>query len=271
MNVPLAHWILVSVFMSLAFCGFHKVGSNPGSTLLQINNVGAGSFDPKKISNWQYDLRYPLISPQNKGSCPKNIYNANCVHNGGGTWNIYFGGWDGVSSCHDSVSIVVTEDAFSTFGAHYPMIATGSVIHVNNPSVLKLNQTTWLMVTTQLQVSPELNKPALSRATTGIDWTPNQGGVPSADISVTGYPPGWANADVNGGNVIFAENSASNQLHLFFIDFKTESTHSVYRAVADGRSGYHNFQFQGVALEEPYRVVNDFKKLNGYYLMVCGG
>jgi len=172
-------------------------------------------------------------------------------------------GWDGVSSCHDSVSIVVTVDDFSSFGPHYPMIATGSVIHVNNPSAIKVNDSTWLMVTTQLQNNPQLNKPAISVASNGIDWNPNSGGVPSANIRVTGYP-GWPDADVNGGNVIFYDQT-QKIFHLFFIDFKAESQHSVFHAISSG--DIHNFQYVGVALAEPMKVVNDLKLINGFYLM----
>ena len=60
------------------------------------------------------------------------------VSNGPGGWNIYFGGWDGVSSCHDSVSVSVTENNFATLNPHFPMIATGAAIHVNNPSAIKV-------------------------------------------------------------------------------------------------------------------------------------
>jgi hypothetical protein len=256
--------LILLYLLGLVFCGrFRKVGSNPGANTIQVNNIGSDAFDPRKLSNWQYEARFPLIPPHNTGSCPKNIYNANCVHNGGATWNIYFGGWDGVSSCHDSVSIVVTEDTFQSFGNHYPTIKTGSVIHVNNPSAIKINNTFWLIVTTQLQNNPQLNRPSVARGTNGIDWNPNAGGVPSAEIQIPGYP-NWRGADVNGGNVIYY-NASEDVYHLFFVDFKAEAQHSVFHARSKG--DFHNFQYAGVALQEPMKVVNDLKLINGYFLM----
>jgi len=111
-------------------------------------------------------------------------------------------------------------------------------------------------------VNPQLNKPALSISTTGINWNPNAGGVPGANIVVNGYP-GWDQADVNGGNVIFHE-PATGLLHLYFIDFKAESQHAVFHAVS---TDLHNFQYKEVALSEPMKVVNDLVHLNNYYLM----
>ena len=68
---------------------------------------------------------------------PRNIYNANCVNNGRDDWNVFYGGWDGVDSCHDSVSVSVTEDSFATMNAHVPVISTGSTHNLNNPSATK--------------------------------------------------------------------------------------------------------------------------------------
>ena len=58
-------------------------------------------------------------------SCGGAACESGAVNNGDGTWNVYFGGWDGVSSCHDSVSIVVTEDTFATLNPHDPQLTTG--------------------------------------------------------------------------------------------------------------------------------------------------
>lgn len=106
-------------------------GGAPG--MVTVHGVGAGPFDPALMANWLRDQRAPLIAPRAGGSkghpvphlCPGNIYNANAVDNGGAV-NVFFGGWDGVSSCHDSISVAVTEDDFETFGEHVPVIATGS-------------------------------------------------------------------------------------------------------------------------------------------------
>jgi len=198
----------------------------------------------------------PLFPP-NPAALVTKISTTRISSKNGGAWNIYFGGWDGVSSCHDSVSITVTLDRFASFGPHESQIYTGNAIHVNNPSAIKINETTWLMVTTQLQGS--LNKPSIAEATNGINWIPNSGGVPTAAITVNGYSE-WDDADVNGGNVIFM---ADKLYHFYFIDFK--NFQNVYHATST--RDLHNFEYAGVSLGGAYKVVNDFKYLNGLYIM----
>jgi hypothetical protein len=73
-----------------------KIGSRAGHTVT-IEGVGSGAFDPKKMASWHYDARFPLVAAKAGGDCPDlggNIYNANCVQNGGTDWNCFFGGWD---------------------------------------------------------------------------------------------------------------------------------------------------------------------------------
>jgi hypothetical protein len=75
-------------------------------------------------------------------------------------------------------------------------------------------------------------------------------------------------------------------LHLYFIDFK-EGLHSVFRASAPFQPAAHGaggvgganrittrvapppteFAYQGIALPEAGRIVNDLKLVNGYYLL----
>ena len=251
-------------FESASSYSFVKVGSNPGQTTIQMNNIGSGSFEPNKIFNWVYESRSPLINPNNGGSCPHNIYNPSIVNNGATNYNIYFGGWDGVSSCHDSVSITVTPDNFMSFNPHVPQIATGSVIHVNNPSTIKVNSNLWIMVTTQLQVNPQLNKPSIATSSSGVGWNPNQGGVASANIEVYGYPYNWGSADVNGGNVLYRDPS-TGLYHLYFVDFKQLGRHSTFHAVSGGN--LIAFAYTEVTVPQPGKIVNDFKYINGYYVM----
>lgn len=121
------------------------------------------------------------------------------------------------------------------------------------------------MVYTELVAATNLNKPGISSGATGIDWSPDSGGVASAFVNMTGYA-GWDQADVNGGNVLVHEES-SGKVHLFFIDFKAEASHSVFHAVCESKDALPNFVYANVALEEPSKVVNDVKLVNGHYLM----
>ena len=243
---------------------FRRIGTEPAlDGHIRVSGVGSGLFDPGRIAHWLADERSPLIAPRAGGSCPGNIYNPTVVRNGG-AWNVYFGGWDGVSSCHDSVSVTVTEDNFASFGAHVPMIATGTCQHVNNPSATKINASAWVMVYTQ--DNSNINKPGLSVATSGIDWKPSKGG--GDFLSMEGYPFDWGSAttgaDVNGGNVLLYDR-ANDTYHLWFTDFKQLNNHSVFHATARGGS-LGSFEYRGIAVAEAGRIVNDMKNIGGLYV-----
>jgi hypothetical protein len=173
----------------LAEWTFTKIGTDPSaSPAFTVQGVGAGPFDPSRMSNFLQDVRAPLIAPKSGGSCPGNIYAANAVDNGGAV-NVYFGGWDGVSSCHDSVSVTVTDDDFATFNAHASIVGTGTEMHVNNPSVLKRpDDGSWAMIYTQLPTTDPLNKPAFSTSADGVNWQPAAGGAAQL-VQVRCTPP----------------------------------------------------------------------------------
>jgi hypothetical protein len=252
--------------MSISF-----VENNGATNVFQMNGVGAGAFDPNNLKNWQYDQRQPFIGIQGSGQC-RNIYAANAVQNGQGPcWNVYFGGWDGTAEspppyiCHDQVSITVTEDAFATMNPHYLIVENGPVNLLNNPSVIRYREPSpnssaaaWAMVYTQLPYAPVLNKPGISFSADGVTWSPGQGGK---FISMYDYPNDWSAADVNGGNVLAHDPVEGQLFHLFFIDFKNFD--GVYHATS---TDLQNFYYKSVACPGGL-VVNDVKKINGYWLM----
>jgi len=179
------------------------------------------------------------------------------VNNGVSNWNIYFGGWDGTSSGNDEISIVNTQDNFYTFKPHYVMISHGSYDHVNNENVIKLDNTSWCMLYTTFP-NDGTNKPAYATSDNGARWTPRSGNTDFL-ITMNGYPS-WGSADVNGGNVIYYEDGV---FHLYFIDFKNP-TGGVLHATS---LNFINYSYQGVVLNQLNRIVNDVKRINGYYLM----
>jgi hypothetical protein len=246
---------------------FGKVGNDGARDSLTLKGVGAGAFDPARMSNWLHDIRAPLIAPNPGGTCPGNIYAASAVDNGGAV-NVFFGGWDGVSSCHDSVSVAVTADDWQTFGLHVPVVATGGEKHVNNPSALKLPDGSFAMLYTQLpNGSPPQNKPGFSTSADGVAWSPSAGGAAQA-VGMSGYP-GWGAADVNGGNVL-VHSADKSQWHMYFVDFNNHSSsvlHAVADAAAGGGGAPPDFVYQGVAVQKPGKVVNDVKRINGHWLM----
>ena len=225
-------------------------------------------FDPLRMSSWLPDERAPIIQPNTctgPGCCPGNIYNPSAVNNGDTCWNVYFGGWDGVRTCKDSVSVAVTVDSFASIHPHVPMIATGTCQHVNNPSVVRETPGSWGMVYTQ--DNNNINKPGVSLGTNGLDWKPNSGG--STFLIMRGYPFGWgtptSGADVNGGNVIHHDPN-TGRWHFFFTDFKQLHNASVFHAIgSDGLGGA--FTYEGVAVAQPRLIVNDIKRVNGHYLL----
>jgi hypothetical protein len=289
------------VLPSLALLGaarawtFSKTSSGGGAAAgtLTLSGVGAGPFDPSRVSNWLRDERAPLIAPRAtpaKGFCPGNIYAASAVNNGGAV-NVFFGGWDGVSSCHDSVSVAVTEDDFENFGAHVPAVATGAEMHVNNPSAIKLPDDSWGMLYTQLPTAPAapLNKPGFSTSADGVAFAPGAGGAAQL-VTMRGYA-GWETADVNGGNVLVyapsggrgssrsstrgnsstgSSGGGGGSFHMYFVDFAARN-HSVYHATADAGNRVAGaplaFSFAGVALQERGRIPNDVKLINGHWVL----
>jgi hypothetical protein len=222
------------------FQQFSYVGNNlaalPGAN--QIQGVGANAFNPNRLSHWDYDDRGVVISP-NSGTL-RNIYAPQAVNTGNGSWNVYFGGWDGSSAGYDQISMTTTADNFNSFSAHSLVIGNGSYIHCNNDSTLKLGANNWRMAYTTYP-NGTTNKPAYATSTDGIHWTPSSGSSAYL-LKMSGYS-NWTNADVNGGNTLYFD--SSGVWHLYFIDFSSASPGGVLHATSlDGV----NFTYQGQAL-----------------------
>lgn len=201
------HLCVVFAALSELIAGatIRRISNDPRANEVRVNGVGSGAFDPGKFSTWHFDHRAPLIHAKPGGHCPDaegNIYNANCVNNGKHVWNCFFGGWDGVDSCHDSISVSVTEDDFTTLSSHVPVIATGTTHNLNNPSAIKSLPNSWLMVYTQEhpQDGGMVNKPGISASNDGLSFNPREGG--QHYLVMNAYPNNWTRADVNGGNVL---------------------------------------------------------------------
>ena len=250
-------------------CNFHFLGNtfvnsggNVASNENEIRNVGSDGFDPNKFSNWNFEYRKPFIAANSGGN--SNIYAPTLVKNGG-AWNVFFGGWDGTTDFHDRISLTVTGDDFLTFGSHALVINSGIMDHVNNGSALKtgVNQW-WLYYTTLPTGSGAKNKPCYATSANGLNFTPNAGNS-NYSLTMTGYSP-WANADVNGSNVMLNKNGT---YHLYFDNFTTNLDGVHYAISTDGI----NFTYQNAALTENGRVCNDVKEFTfnnqNYYVMMA--
>ena len=236
------------------FSQFSWVGNDGSSNRAQIRSVGSGAFNPSKIGNWNYDARNPILAP-NAGSGLRNIYAPSIVYNG--AWNVYFGGWDNVTTGNDEVYVTTSYDNFATFGSHVKMISHGAFTHVNNETVVKIAPNQWRMAYTTY-LSGGVNKPGYATSTDGVAWTPGSGNA-SYLMTMSGYP-NWAGADVNGGNAIYYDGS---QYHMYWDDFNN----NLAMNYATSPDNIH-YTFQGTKFNG--YVPQDLKKFtyNGtaYYL-----
>jgi hypothetical protein len=241
------------------FNHFKWTGNDNAVRQNRINNAGSDSFNPDRIFNWTQDDRDPIIRGTTN-AINSNIYAPNIVYNGG-NWHIYYGGWDNTSVKNDRIFTTVTYDDFLTFGTHTLVIGNGDRLHVNNETVLKKPDGSWLMYYTSLPQNSVANKPSFATSPDGIAWAPNTGSG-NAFLNMANYP-NWATADVNGSNVGYLENGT---YHLYFNDFATRPR-AVHHAVStDGI----NFNYTGDALAENL-VAQDVKAFTynnaTYYLM----
>ncbi|MDQ0110044.1 hypothetical protein J2T02_005192 [Chitinophaga terrae (ex Kim and Jung 2007)] len=245
------------------FNQFRYIGNNSVYQQNEIRNVGSGTFNPAKMSNWNYDERNPIIAAQPGGN--SNVY-APSIQANGGAWNVYFGGWDGTTDGHDRISVTVTNDNFLTFNPHALMIDNGVMIHMNNETVIKTADGIWRMFYTTYGGSPALNKPGYATSANGVNWTPSSGNA-SYLLNMSGYA-NWNNADVNGSNVIYYEGGT---YHLYFNDFNYPSTGHAFAVHHATSTDMINFTYTGDVLNEGL-VAQDVKKFtysgNNYYLMV---
>lgn len=229
----------------------------------EIRNIGSDTFNPAKMSNWNYDTRNPVIFAVSGGN--SNIYAPYVIENGTG-WNVYFGGWDGTNDGHDRVSLASTSDDFLSFSSHKLMIDNGDMIHVNNEAVIRRPDGKWQMLYTTLAYNPQLNKPGYALSDDGEHWTSSNGNA-NYMLKMNGYD-NWDIADVNGSNVPFYENGI---YHLYFTDFSYNTDGHAFAVHHATSIDLLNFTYTKDVLNEGL-VAQDVKKfdVNGisYYMMV---
>ena len=232
---------------------------------VEVHGVGAGDFNPALWQtgklNFVPDIRNPLIEPRKSGVF-RNIYAPSAVQVDDG-WRLFYGAWDGVDSGNDRIYSVTTRD-FIDFDNRRIEIEHGDFIHCCNVSAVRLPTGEYRLMCTVYPDDRGLNKPATFAGPDGMSWNGARAPYPAKKddiVSVEGYDK-YADADINGMNVIFYENGV---YRLYFNNFKDFGR--VYRATSsDGKS----YRFEGPVLEIG-SVVNDVKKLQvgdkAYYLM----
>ena len=241
------------------------VGESTAATHAEIRGVAAGPFDP---ALWKAaalhllaDARHPILAPRDGRF--RNIYAPSIVRVGE-NWHIYYGGWDGEAEGNDHIYLTTTRD-FLTFGERQTVIDPNVFQHVCNVNVTPIARG-YAMMCTAYPDERGTNKPVTFFSTDGIRWNGSDaaGGFAASRqqiISMTGYDR-WADADVNGMNVLLFEDGA---YRLYFSSFRDFG--SVWRASSDDGK---RFTFESTVLKQR-AAVNDVKKFHvgsdAWYLM----
>jgi hypothetical protein len=214
---------------------------------IEIRGVGAGAFDPRawRSNDLHFvpDARHPLIEPRDGKF--RNIYAPSIVETQDG-WRIFYGGWDGTPTGNDRIYTATTRD-FLAFDDRRTVIEHGKFQHVCNVSAVAANDRAFDLMCTAYPTANGTNKPAFFHL--------NDLSIPHVAserdlIAMSGYEK-FANADINGMNVLLRDGDRYRLYFASFTDFR-----NVYRATSrDGRS----FAFDGVALGQGLSP-NDVKK-----------
>jgi hypothetical protein len=249
--------ILASLALSSGTSEAVSIKPVPGQAELgciEVHGVGAGKFDPNLWQSgtlhWVPDARSPLISPRVSGVF-RNIYAPSAVEVPGG-WRVFYGAWDGVPTANDRIYSLRTTD-FLDFSDRTTVIEHGGFIHACNVSALRLDDGSFDLACTVYPDARNRNKPATFRSPDGNVWngSPAPYEAKASDIvEIDGYPP-YADADINGVNVLFHEDGT---YRLYFNNWLDPG--QVYRA--SGQDG-KRFRFEGACLKSNHGV-NDVKK-----------
>jgi hypothetical protein len=241
---------------------FRQIAGQADPGTVEIQNVGAGAFDPEiwraGTLNILPDVREPMIAPRLDGVW-RNIYAPSAVEVPGG-WRLFYGAWDGAHTGNDRIYSVTTSD-FLNFDDWRTVIEHGPFIHVCNVSAVGLPGGDFHMLCTAYPVGPDLNKPVAF----GVpkDNRPAPSPMTAAHssanaiqathehlITLEGYEP-FERADINGINTLLYEDG---EYRMYFGDFKNFK--QVHRASStDGK----RFRYDGESLPAAL-MVNDVKK-----------
>lgn len=231
---------------------------------VEIQGVAAGAFRPefwgRNTLHWLPDQISPLIEPR-EGAF-RNIYAPSVVETPQG-WRVFYGAWDGVDTGNDRIYSAMTRD-FRKFDSRHTVIEHGDFVHVCNVNAIRNADGSFAMVATAYPDALGRNKPAFFSSPDGRIWNSSLEPYVATEkdiVSVSGYA-GYADADINGMNVILRENGL---YHLYFGNFRDFG--QTYRATGtDGRT----YTFDGRAIDGAY-AVNDVKKFvtgsGKHYLM----
>lgn len=186
------------LYAKLEYLG-NKYGTTEfASSEVEIDNMGSGPFSPSKMGNWVFDKRNPIVEARPVGACGsvvrRNIYGANAVYEGPGTWKVFFGGWNGLCSNSplDETWSARTTSTFNNkvdLSSHTLVMGAGDSKNAGNPSAVKASNGQWKLVYTALRARKDaagnvikesclrqnlnvdgVNKPGLASSADGTTW-----------------------------------------------------------------------------------------------------
>ncbi|MGI8905402.1 MAG: hypothetical protein ACR2IE_02800 [Candidatus Sumerlaeaceae bacterium] len=229
------------------------VGDAPTSDSIEFRGVAAGPFDRRAWTrgslHWLPDVRSPLLEP--RPGAARNIYAPSIIARRG-YWDIYYGAWDGVPTFNDRIYHTSTTD-FLNFNERRTIIEHGEFHHVCNVSAVALGDHGTAMLCTGYPDLRDRNKPVFFSSTDGTLWNSHPPPLPASRsniVSLSGYAT-YDDADINGMNVLFRDNSL---YRMYFADFRNFG--KVYRATSDNGTSY---SLDGVALDKG-AAPNDIKR-----------
>lgn len=244
-----------------------QVSGQAPAGVIEIQGLSAGAFNPniwqQNTLNWIPDARVPMLAPLTSGPC-QNIYAPWPLEQSMG-WRVFYGGWDGSTTCNDRVYSMITPD-FLSFNNRILVIDHGDFQHVNNENVTQLPDGSMHMICTSLVDQNSNDKPAYFSSPDGITWngTPEPYSARLSDEVVIPNDPNYAGWDFNGGNVLLWDNNAWT---LYYSVGVYGGIGQVYRATSSAPPA---FQKTGVALNTEH-YSNDVKKFQvagkNWYLM----
>nr|MDO8083211.1 hypothetical protein [Candidatus Sigynarchaeum springense] len=186
--------ILVNVFLAIML--FPLPAPAPAPAII-VDNVQSPVGSLSQLSNgtvWmprqQYILEPTLDSEMAGGEEGGNIYAPDIIYENG-TYKMWYGGQS--SSGHDSIHFATSADCI-TWLKHGTVIPTGVNNHVNDPSVVKVNDTYYMYYT----VAPvaELDEIWLATSNDSLSWAV-QGQVIGPAVT------GWTSLKVGRPSVLF--------------------------------------------------------------------
>ncbi len=253
-----------------------------------FEDVGAGPFDPNKISNWNYDYRLPIY--ESDCSSRQNVYSAQAEWNDATQqWYMYYGGNDdasntGCDATNDRIFYLPTDEEFQIFseGDSQMIIDNGEFRNANNPALTRTPDGQWAMVYTAgwcdasygtadcRALGDENDLPAYAVSSDGLTWAPDNPGDPFGTNNLIAVD-NWHGGDWAASQWLNNQSGLLYDHGLYWYYYGPEGLGGKdYRAYS---TDMVNFTDTDYVMDGAMASVNDVKKFrfggDEYYMMVA--